>query len=625
MRKGKPLPGLAALAAALLCGCASQGPDAWTRAAAESGRDVEAQWARYHWYIPAMSHEVRARWVSENGYSGPSVVVTMRMAAKALTPEGAAFVGALHLEGWKDEIASLSVTHLDSAGRAVPVPMDKVREGFHRNGVIVVPRVAKGSTVSVRLTQGPFSAINHWEMAMDAAVPVLRNEFRLTSPKIIALTARAYNGLQGPEVQSNGRFNSPTQIWTAEKVMPFADLPYADGMTARPRLVLINRGNSWGTRYPDWAAVAREARRTEYDRGWFDSKGKTRELASKLAQGGDEPAQARRLLEWAQDNFAVTDGKTKRMGLDAMLEQRRGTAAQVAQVFAGMCEAVGLKARIVLTRPREWGGLDPETPNPNAAQVPIVLVHAGSRDWAAFPQSSAFALGDYPTALTGLQALSLDGDSLVPLPAPAHPVSRLESRQDVPLDRSPTRQAEVELSGPWAADLRSRWTEALGRDPQEACRKEFRRLGFEGRILTCKAQDLEDRESPLRLSLTLDNGSTYVEDGASASWSFPELFFRPAWFYDSSRTEAYWFPSDQVRRETVRFTGAAGKKPQPSIACHPFEDSLLKVTCLPTADGTGFTRETVLRKGSYPASALRSRSAVLAELGRTRDTRVIAR
>jgi hypothetical protein len=406
--------------------------------------------------------------------------------------------------------------------------------------------------------------------------------------------------------------------------MPFAGLPYADGMTSRPRLVLVNRVNAWGTRYPDWRAVAQEARKAEYERGWLDFGAKTRAQAQQLAQGADEPAKARRLLEWVQDNFSVTRGMAESMGLDAVLEQRRGTAAQVARVYAAMCAAAGLKARIVLTRPREWGGLDPETPNPRAASVPLVLVHAG-RDWAAYPQAAAFALGDYPAGFNGLKALSLEGDSLVALPGPAHPVSRLECRQDVPLDRSPTRKAEVELSGPWAAEMRSRWTEALGGDPLEACRKGFRGMGFHVPIRACQVQDLEDREKPLRMTLTLDNGSTYVEDGEVESWTFPELFSSPAWFYDSARTEAYWIPSDQVRRETVRFIGAAGKKPQASVACHAAEDSLFKVSCFPAADGGGFTRETVLRQGLYAAAALRARDAALAELGRTRDTRIVAR
>jgi hypothetical protein len=548
----------------------------------------------------------------------------MKMAAKALTAEGAAFVGTLHLEDWRGQTTSLSVVHLDSAGRRVPVPFDKVLKGFRRNGVVVVPRVAKGSTVSVRLTQGPFSAINHWEMALGAPVPVLRSEVRLTAPKNITLAARSYNGLGEPETKSNGRFSAPTLVWSAERIMPFADLPNADGMTARPRLLLINTVNTWGTRYPDWGRVAREARRAEYARGWFEFKGKTREQALRVTQGLDGPAKARRLLEWVQDNFAVADGKTGSMGLDAMLEQRRGTAAQVAQVYAGMCEAAGLKTHIILSRPREWGGLDPETPNPNAATVPVVVVRAGTRDWAAFPQSGAFPLGDYPAGLLGLKALSLDGDSLVPLPEQAHPVGRLESSQDVPLDRSPTRQAEVELSGPWAADMRASWTSALGGDPQEACRKQFRLLGFQATIRACKVQELEDREKPLRLTLTLDNGSTYVEDGNSGVWTFPGLFYRPSWFYDSARTETYWIPFDQVRRETVRFTGANGKKTQLSIACHSFEDSLLKVSCVPSAGGSGFTRETVIRKGLYPPDAMRARNAILAELGQTRDTRVIA-
>lgn len=613
------------LGAALLSGCASQSPEDWTRAAAAAGREEEAQWARYHWYIPAQSQEIRAKWVNENGYSGPFVYVTTRMAAKALTVEGAAFVGTLHLEGSREQAATLSVIHLDSAGNRVQVPFEKIQDGFRRTGVVVVPGVAKGSIVSVSVRQGPFSAINHWEVAMGGPVPVLRSEVRLTAPKDISLAARPYNGLGEPQTKPNGRFGAPTLVWSAGKIMPLADLPYVDGMTARPRLLLINRVNSWGTRYPDWARVAREARRAEYARGWFEFKGKTREQALKITQGQDETGKARGLLEWVQDNFAVTEGKTGSAGLDAMLERRGGTAAQVAQVYAGMCEAVGLQTHIVLSRRREWGGLDPEAPNPNAAADPIVVVHAGGRDWAAFPQSGAFSLGDYPAGLIGLQGLSLAGDSLVALPEPAHPVGKLDFRQDVPLDRSPTRKAEVELSGPWAADMRAAWTEALGGDPQEACRKQLRRLGFPGAIRVCKVQDTEAREKPLRLTLTLDNGSTHVEDGNSGIWSFPELLSRPAWFYDSARTESYWIPFNQVRRETVRLSGTTGKNPQLAVACHPFEDSILNVSCAPSVDGAGFTRETMLRKGLYPANAMRARNTVLTELGRTRDARVTTR
>lgn len=620
--------------ALLLSGCAQQKGDQWVRkaleaplkAAGEPVESLEARWARYHWYYPEITHTLKVRHSSDGHYSGPVAHVHFQMIAKALTQEGAAYAGTLHLEGWNSSVISLDVVHLDSAGRNVPVSMDGIRKSFRRKGLIVVPRVAKGSTVAVRLIRGPYSSINHWEVPMDRRVPVLRSTIRLSAAKGILFDTKAYNGLGEPTVEKSGRFSAPHYTWTAERVMPLADLPFADGLTARPRFLLTNRNNAYGTTYKSWKSVARGRRKSGFDGGLLNLAFETRKQARLLAQGTEEADKARRILAWVQDNVSLVPEKAGGMGLDAVLENRKGTAEQVASLLKAMYDEAGLPSEIVLTRPRDAGGLDPEAPNPNAVDLPLIVVTAGGREWAAYPFSSAFALGDYPPGLIGIQALSLEHGTLRPLPEPAHGAWSMMVNQEVHLDGLSPRTATVRLEGPAAAEMRAAWTEALARDPLEGCRRWLRAVGFTATIRKCSEQGLEDREKPFHLKLELERSGTWVEEAGGQTLTAPDLFTRPAWFYDSARTDAYFLPHDQIRKETVVFRTPAGKRLQDDIPCRDFDSDFLKVTCRKGAGlPVSYLRETLLRKGRHASADLKVLHAGLLDLDRIRESRLMAR
>lgn len=631
---GRRSPALLGLSALLLAGCAQTKRDGWVRealdaplaTAGESVESLEARWARYHWYFPEITHTLKVHHSSDGHYSGPVAHVYFQMIAKALTQEGAAYAGTLHLEGWNSSVISLDVVHLDSAGRNVPVSMTGIRDSFRRKGLIVVPRVAKGSTVAVRLIRGPYSSINHWEVPMDRHVPVLRSTIRLSSGKGILFDTKAYNGLGDPKVEKQGRFSPPRYSWTAERVMPLADLPFADGVTARPRFLLTNRNNAYGTTFKSWNSVARDRRKSGFDGGLLNLSFETRKQARRLAQGTEEAEKARRILAWVQDNVSVVPEKAGGLGLDGVLEKRQGTGEQIASLLKAMYDEAGLPSEIVLTRSREAGGLDPEAPNPNAADLPVITVTAGGRKWAAYPFSSAFALGDYPPDLVGIPALSLEHGTLAPLPEPAHGTWALTVDQEVPLDGLSPRTATVLLEGPAAASMRAAWTEALARDPLEGCRNWLKAVGFTATIRKCSEQGLEDREKPFRLVLELERSGTWVEEAGGQTLTAPDLFTRPAWFYDSARTDDYFLPHDQVRKETVVFRTPAGKRLQDDIPCRDFDSGFLKVTCRKVAGpSASFTRETLLRKGRHAAAELKVLHAGLLDLDRIRESRLMAR
>lgn len=621
---------IAACFAVLLGSCSRRPQDAWVRDSLEAGKSHEARWAPYHWYFPEITYTLSARWSLEGHYSGPLIHVTLAMAAKALTEEGAAMVGTLHLEGWNSNVVRLEVLHLDSTGRRVSFPEDEMLRTFRKRGVVVVPQVAKGSTVSIRLVQGPFSSMNAWEISLDRSVPVLLGRVRMAAAKGISFDMKGY-GLSGPEVTKGKRFAPPTLTWTAREVAPFADLPFADGVSARPRFLITNRDNAHGTTYRDWKAVAREARKGPFATGLLDLKGDAEELARSVAdQGSSEaghPDRARRILAWVQDHVTVSDGDARVVATGTVLERRKGSEEQVASLLATLFRAAGLEAAIVLSRRRDRGGLDPEAVNPNAAATPLVIVTAGGREWVAWFQDAAHALGDYPAGFQGMQALSLETGALRTLPEPAQGRAVLTVIQDVPLDGNSFRKASLEAEGPLAADLRADWIEGLSGDPLEGCRRSLKALGFTASIRKCAEQGLNERDRPFRLTLEIENRGTWIEVDSALTWNAPDLFSRPAWFYDSARVEPYLIPRELVRRETVRFKAPPGKSLAADFPCREVRTDFLQVDCRPggTPQAPTFTRETVIRPGRHPAGALKSMHAELTGLDRIRDARVRSR
>jgi hypothetical protein len=265
--------------------------------------------------------------------------------------------------------------------------------------------------------------------------------------------------------------------------------------------------------------------------------------------------------------------------------------------------------------------------NPNAAFEPLVVVKAGGREWAACPHARAYGLGDYPPGLFGMAALSLDSRMVRLLPEPAHPQASLTEKQVIRLEPSQDRKLSLELEGPLASLARSYYFAGKWTDTLEYCRAFLKAIGFSGSFRRCAEENMERRDLPLRLDLAADNPWTSVEKGGARQWSLPDLFSRPAWFYDSARTDDYLFPYEQHRKQIAVFEPAAGRTLDPDIPCAETDSSALRIGCVRSVeDGrTVFTRDVIIRKGRFRAPALRGQHEALAGLDRARESRITAR
>jgi hypothetical protein len=620
--------------ALLLCACAAPRPD-WYRDAAFAPPEVEAEWARYHWYVADVKYDFRTRDAVEEGYRGPVSYADIYLVVKALTEEGAQ-IGTLNIPYWNQNIHDMNVVLLDSAGTRVPLDQAAVLATYREKGAVVLPRVTRGSVVALHIRQGPFLVLDYWEYPMQGLVPTWKSRFRFSYPKRLHYAFQGYNGLGAPEADSS-RADMVNMTWQSARILPLDDVPFLDPAGARPRLAITSRNGAVGQGFPDWKSVA-EMRAKEHFPAPSGATGLARRLAQELTAGAqDDSAKADQLLTWVQDNVAWDPEAKPGSDADQVAEKRQGDLWQLSALLREMFAGAGLESEILLTRGRDQGGFDPDMVTPNAAWEPVVAVRAGGREWAAMPHARSYGLGDYPATLYGMQSLSLSSGICRALPAPRYPTALVATEQEARLPPARERMVTVTLDGPWAGMARTDWYEGRWPDLSAFCRSFLSDLGFTAPVLSCAESGMEARNRPLHLEVAVENGGSSVERGGARQASYPNLFTRPAWFYDSARADDYYFPFAQVRRETAVFradpaAGAPGRPPVPmrveaEVSCRDHADDWLEVSCV-RGDAEGdpvFTRETRMDAGRFSAPELRGRQSVFRESDRIKDLRVTAR
>lgn len=606
--------------AAILAGCAGH-PSRWYRDVALAPPELEKEWEKYHWYVVDVKYVFSSRASLEGTYRGPLSYAHLYLVVKALTPEGSQ-IGTLSIPNWNHSLHSMEVVLLDSTGKSLPLDQERIRKGYETKGVLVLPRVTKGSMVAVHVRQGPFSVLDYWEYPMQGPAPIYKSTFEFAYPMRLRYHFKGYNGL-GPPVRSERR-QSKVLTWTAERILPVADVPFLDAMAARPKLVITSRNETEGKGFPDWKSVASHKERKWFGRSVFNRTAKTRKLARDLAKEDSPPlARAQVMLTWVQDHIGLNPAAPDEQDPDQVLDAQQGNIWQIASLLEELYAAVGLDADILLTRDREQGGMDPSVVNPNSAFEPLVVVKAGGREWAACPHARAYGLGDYPPGLFGLAGLSVRAKSIRLLPEPARPRATLTEKQVIRLEPTQERRLSLELEGPMASLARSYYFAGKWTDTLDYCRAFLKAIGFSGSFRKCSEENMEKRNLPLRMELTADNAWTSVERGGARQWSLPDLFSRPAWFYDSARVDDYLFPYEQHRKQIAIFESAAGRKLELDLPCAEADTSAIRIECTRTAENgrTVFTRNVVFRKGRFRAAALRKHHETLMGLDRVRESR----
>jgi hypothetical protein len=184
------------------------------------------------------------------------------------------------------------------------------------------------------------------------------------------------------------------------------------------------------------------------------------------------------------------------------------------------------------------------------------------------------------------------------------------------------------MEGPLASLARSFWFAREWEDTLDYCRSFLEAIGFAEGFQSCRETDLANREASLKLELEAGPAAAPASgDSAERRWELDAPFSRPAWFYDSARTEDYHFPYEQRRRQTLVFEGAGGLPLEMDIPCRDVDTSAFYVECRKDKEDrkTAFTREVLFRKGRFKAASLRGHHEALAGLDRMPKARIHAR
>jgi hypothetical protein len=503
--------------------------------------------------------------------------------------------------------------------------------GFRKTGKLVFPKVGPGSLLGIDLEFRSMSAIPAFEYWFSNALPVAHGRFTFSSLEGFHYEYAAY----GPAREGNTRMEKPDgrlhyRSWVVKDIAPRGRIDFQEEIdVAEPRVSVVLRSYNDFPVISDWAGLSRKYEETVFKESFFSSSRKLGEKTDAICRGksgASEKAEA--IFAWVSDNITLKTSDLASIDPDRVIASGQGNVWETAAVLKGMFERAGLKAEVLVTRPRSHGGFDPKFETPLQLAVPLVTVNLDGQDRLAFPFARGGALGEYPDDYFGLSALSLRLQDSVSLPPYAGGETYMVSTYRIDPGAPEGEQGmDLELGGYLAYSTRAALYKQARGEVKEVFQKFLGTLGASNALLRCEVSGQDARGKPLAAKLSFRNPNQAIERKGSTLLRLGNLF--PARFasYDTSR--ATGFKSNLAYRavERIEAVKPAGRKLEADIPCVPAENALFKVACetqdLP--DKLVFTREVRMLPAKLNADQMRALYPQILDLNRIREGNLIVR
>ena len=303
--------------------------------------------------------------------------------------------------------------------------------------------------------------------------PTLVSELRLTTPEFfdyVSLSQGPHVAAHAPANASNLDYEATAYRWTAEDVPALRDEPYTTTEADYVERVAfqLRRFNPPGG-FPQnilssWETVAEELRDNEYFGGRSRRNRRVDELAASVVGTVGEKALA--LYDLVRTEF-VWNGESGGIyadrDLDAVVETRTGSAAELTHLLLDLYQEAGVPATPVILSGRSNGRAIPQYPILRQFDTILVLVQVPGEDpQLVSPTSPHRPYGEVPVDALNSDAWLVDyqAPQWITFLAPANTATTTLVRGALGADGAFAGDLQLRLAGYDATDARERLAEA---------------------------------------------------------------------------------------------------------------------------------------------------------------------
>jgi hypothetical protein len=480
------VPSACAVAALFMAGCA----ELHTKIPVLDSKDAAAapqQWERYGAYYIIDDCIVSMNAAPDFGAADAEFTVYKKI--RILTTKGLSWA-TVPVWRYGDRLALFECTVIDAAGRGIPVQTSELREKYEASGTVVVPKVTKGSTITLRMvfTQRQAPAIyEHW---FTRFIPVrsARLVLHTDSAMRFAYTYKSYGARAEVRKSSTSRFGGSTISWQVTNLEPANSLPYSCPISeSEPRVELrINPlYGSHGNIISNWNEMAGFIDQMVVEPALDNSEEEIGIKAAEIVMGKKSgKTRAVAIVEWVQQNIVCGPGPSAAASkISDLLHGGKSDMLLASLLCKELLKAAGVRSELILTRAHSRGGFDPGMLTYTGCREGILIATFDSATYAIMPSIKGYPIGTYPADYFDLSGLNMSTYGTVKLPKPRW--NRFDERVHVTLsfssDTAPQTMSQsfFELSMPPVRQRLARQSEARQREVVESLMSRGRSISLQ--------------------------------------------------------------------------------------------------------------------------------------------------
>jgi len=293
-----------------------------------------------------------------------------------------------------------------------------------------------------------------------------------------------------------------------------------------------------------------------------------------------------------------------------VLRLHRGSSRQIAELFAGMARAAGMKAYLMLVPDRSELQFNSEWLNFGQFSDLLVLVTVDGKERFFDPGSRYIPYGRIDWENTAVQGLreTDKGPEIVPTITDQCTDNKTGRVADLTMDEQGAVSGTVKLTFTGAPALH--WRQLALRGDEESFRHDLRTsleamLPKSMDVNVTAVHGLEDYESPLQVTFTVQ-GTAATRTGKRLVLPI-DLFLseQPATFPEKERSAAVYFHYPQTVQDAllIRLPPGIAVEAAPDAAKYAYEDiGIYNMTIAPTANSITVHRNYLFNDALIPAS-----------------------
>ena len=520
---------------------------------------IPRSWQRYGAYYIVDDLILSSTESEASGATKHTVTVLSKI--KILNALGARF-GTIPVPQYSRHLASLDVELRDSAGGLVTINKSKIRSTFRETGKVVVPKVAPGSVISLRVVFDQDQTISFFEHWFPRAIPVQSGHFVVNPPvnRQYHYTSCVYGTRVRPTEQPLRRDGATR--WVVQNLEPLDSMPYRPRNSVSEPRVSIAIAPFYDLNHKpigSWAEMAPLVNRALVEPALEGSRDDVSAKAGEIIRGiVGEPERAEAIVAWVQKNIACSlQNPIPNSTLREVLQRGKANFLLAAVLCRELLRAADVRAELICTRAHSRGGFDAGFLTPYTCGEGIIVICIGSGRYCVSPVYSGFPVGTYPSDYFGLCGLNIDtGDSMT-LPPPVWSRYAQSSRTTLryssdSLEHTLLQRFE-ELSSCAAREQLAR----MGSEKRREWVGELLRRRGEGNVLgSCEIKGAGTADSPVEISAGFRSSNPPVDLGGTMRYDLSPYLFPLFSGIDTSRhdeltvsTPSYYLDTLELQKE----------------------------------------------------------------------------